>query len=125
MDFPCPAGDSGDGAIYFPRRRTGAAAVELAAAAALRLAPAHLLASAWTSGAVPHPLRRMERPWLSPLPYAAANQRAHGRALGAHDPRGPREVPPELALSLRRLCTASQRAQGAGLRAAGGVRGKC
>src|SRR5260370_2673396 len=108
MDFPCSAGDSGDGAICLPRWRTNAAPLELAAAAALRLAPDHLLASAGTSGAVPHPLRRMERPWLSPLPYAAANQRAHGRALGAHDPRGPREVPAQFPLSLRPLSTANQ-----------------
>src|SRR5258708_8162830 len=115
MDSPCAAADSGDGAIYFPRRRAGAAAVELAAAAALRLAPAHLLASAWTSGAVPHPLRRMERPWLSPLPYAAANQRAHGRALGAHDPRAPHELPPDLPLSLPRLSTPTHHPQDAAL----------
>src|SRR5713101_8910186 len=112
MDLDSSAGDPGDGAICLPRRRTSAAAVELAAAAALWLAPDHLLASAGTSGALPHPLRRMERPWLSSLQYAATHERAHGRALGAHDARGAREVPAELALSLRRLCTATQRTQG-------------
>src|SRR5258708_2643982 len=112
MDLDSSAGDPGDGAICLPRRRTSAAPVELAAAAALRLAPDLLLASAGTSGAVPHPLWRMGQPWLSSLQYAAANQRAHGRALGADDPRGAREVPPELALSLRRLCSVSQRTQG-------------
>src|SRR6266404_2514447 len=99
MDFPWPAGDSGDAPIYLPRRRTGAAPVELAAAAALWLAPDHLLASPGTSGAVPHPLRRMGRSWLSSLQYSATN----GRALAADDTRGAREVPPELALSLRGL----------------------
>jgi RNA polymerase sigma factor (sigma-70 family) len=58
MDFHGPAGDSGDTAVYLHRRRDRAASVELAAAAALRLASDHLLAGGWNSGAVPHPLRR-------------------------------------------------------------------
>src|SRR5207249_5395152 len=59
MDFHCPAGDSGDPCIYCHWRRNSVAPLELAVAAAVRLAPDHLLASPWTSGAVPHPLRRM------------------------------------------------------------------
>src|SRR6266478_4662612 len=74
MDLDSSAGDPGDGAICLPRRRTSAAPVELAAAAALRLAPDHLLASAGTSGAVPHPLRRLGWPWLSSLQYSATDK---------------------------------------------------
>ena len=58
------------------------AAVELAAAAALRLAPDYLLASAWNSGAVPDPLRRIWAPRFQSLQFPPS----HGRALGAHDP---------------------------------------
>src|SRR5260370_12781659 len=112
MDLDSSAGDPGDGAICLPRRRTSAAPVELAAAAALRLAPDHLLASAGTSGAVPHPLRRMGQPLLSSLHYAATHERAPGRVLGEDDARRARKVPPKLALSLRRLCSVSQRTQG-------------
>src|SRR5258708_7419485 len=112
MDLDSSGGDPGEGAICLPRRRTSAAALELAAAAALRLAPDLLLASAGTSGAVPHPLRRMGRPWLSSLQYAAANQRAHGRALGTHDPRGAREVPPKLSGTLQPIRAAECQADG-------------
>ena len=58
--------------------------VELAAAAAVRLALDHILASTWPSGALPHPLRRIRKarfraPQFSP---------AHERAMWEHDPRG-------------------------------------
>src|SRR6266853_4307747 len=112
MDFPWPAGDSGDAPIYLPRRRTGAAPVELAAAAALWLAPDHLLASPGTSGAVPHPLRRMGRSWLSSLQYSATDKRAHGRALGAHDARGARKVPRRLSGTLQPIRAAERQADG-------------
>src|ERR1700681_4363352 len=51
-----------DVAVYRHRRRSSDAALELAAAAALRLAPDHLLASGWDAGAVPYPLRWI---WIS------------------------------------------------------------
>src|ERR1700693_3403996 len=54
MDCHCSVGDSGDPGIYRHRRRNSAAPVELATAAALRLAPGYLLASAGDSGAVPN-----------------------------------------------------------------------
>src|SRR5260370_34362915 len=99
MDLDSSAGDPGDGAICLPRRRTSAAPLELAAAAALRLAPAHVLASRGTSGAVPHPLRRMGWPWRASLQYARAHERGHGRTLADYDDRGTAQVPPALALS--------------------------
>ena len=40
---------------------------------------------------------------------------AHGRALGADDARGAREVPARYALALRQLGNANRRNQGAGL----------
>src|SRR6266403_5532166 len=112
MDLDSSAGDPGDGAICLPRRRTSAAPVELAAAAALRLAPDHLLASAGTSGAVPHPLRRLGWPWLSSLQYSATDKRAHGRTLGAHDARGARKVPPKLSGTLQPIRAAECQADG-------------
>ena len=51
------------------RRRAGDAAVELAAAAAFRLAADHFLAGARDSGAVPDPLRRIWAPWFRPLQF--------------------------------------------------------
>ena len=42
-------------------------------------------------------------------------RRPNGRALGADDARGAREVPPRHALTLRRLRSAGQRGQGPGL----------
>src|SRR5437016_1562832 len=68
MDFPGSAGDRRTLAIYRHRRRVSAATVELAAAAALRLAADYLLASPWNSGAVPDPLRRTWRPRFRPAP---------------------------------------------------------
>src|SRR5882762_2622177 len=100
MDLDSSTGDPGDPGFYLHRRRTGDAVVELAAANALRLAPGHLLAGARTPGALPHPLRRTGRARTFRPPQFPA---PHGRALGAHDARGAREVPPELARSLRRL----------------------
>src|SRR6266852_718266 len=96
-DFHCSAGDSGDSGICRHRRRNSAAPVELAAAAALRLAPDHLLASAWTSGAVPDPLRRI---WISrfrSLQYPPS----HGTALQAHDAGRAGTIPATHARTLR------------------------
>src|SRR6185369_14820964 len=80
------AGDSGDSAICLHRRRAGDASVELAVAAALRLAPDYFLASAWASGAVPDSdwrtwTARLRAPQFPPW-------HAHERALRKHDPRG-------------------------------------
>src|SRR5437773_4240467 len=70
MDLDGSAGDSGDGAVYRHWRRNSVALVELAAAAALRLAPDHFLASARDAGAMPHPLRRTWHSWHSWFQYA-------------------------------------------------------
>src|ERR1700728_1058401 len=101
-DFYCSAGDSGDGAVRLPRRRTGAAPVELVAAIALRLASGHLLASAWTAGAVPHSLRRIRIPRWRPLARPMAHERAHGRPLRPHDAGRARAIPGAHARILRR-----------------------
>src|SRR5437879_12400194 len=97
MDFSGSAGNSGDAAVYRHRRRSGAATVELAAAAALRLAPDYFLASGWNSGAVPDPLRGIGTPRFRPLEIPPS----HVRALGAHDPRGAGTIPARHARPLR------------------------
>ena len=84
------------------------AAVELAAAAALRLAPDYFLASAWDSGVVPDPLRRIWTPRFPALQFPPS----HGRALGAHDPGGAGTIPARHARTLR-LWSIHQREQGA------------
>src|SRR6266436_48071 len=112
MVLDCSPGDSCDPGIYHHRRRNRAAPVELAAAAALRLAANHFLASAGTSGAVPHPLRKLGWSWLSSLQYSATNKRAHGRTLGAHDARGARKVPPKLSGTLQPIRAAECQADG-------------
>src|SRR5262249_38667286 len=77
------------------------AALELAAAAAVRMARDRLLAGTGAAGAVPDPLRRpgtARRPLsLRPWPH----RRPDRRALGAHDARGARAVPPGDARALR------------------------
>src|ERR1700676_1699729 len=94
--FHCSAGDSGDAAICLHRRRTCDATVELAAAAALWLAPDHVLASAWTSGAVPDPLRRIWKAWLRPYKLPPS----HERALWKYDARGAGAIPASHARTL-------------------------
>src|ERR1700674_1166902 len=89
MDFDS-AGDSGDSAVSLHRWRTGDAPVELAAPATLRLAPAHLLASAWTSRPLPHPLRRIWTPSFRSLQFPPS----HARALRANDPGRPGTLSP-------------------------------
>src|SRR5580692_5342573 len=116
MDFSGPTSATRDPAFHLDWRRTGDASVELAAAHAVRMAANYRLASDRTAGPLPDSVRRLERRRSWPaLQNAAANGRAHGRALGEDDARGAREVPPELALSLQRLCSANQRTQGVGL----------
>src|SRR5712692_3039296 len=116
MDLHRPAGDSRDSAIHLHRRRSREAIVELAGAAALRLAPDHLLAGVWTSGAVPDPLRRI---WMAPfrsLEFPRSHGRSHGRsrgrALGSHDAGGPGTIPATRARTLR-LRPSHRREQGA------------
>src|SRR6266404_7486471 len=107
MDFSGPTSATSDGPFHLDWRRTGHASLELAAADAVRMAADYLLAGCRTAGSLPDSVRRLEWSWQSTLQYAAAHGPAHGRALGADDARGAREVPPELALSLRRLCSAN------------------
>src|SRR5271167_1645941 len=90
-DFHGSGGDCGNFVVYRHRRTSGDALVELAAADAVRMAPGYLLASDWSSGPVPHPLRGTRIPrTASPRLELAAQV---GRALGENDPRGAREVP--------------------------------
>src|SRR5450759_4668071 len=121
MDFAGPTVPRGDGDFRRDWRRIGDAVVELAAAAVVRMAANHLLAGSRTAGSVPDPVWRPGQFWLSRLQFPAAN----GRALGADDARGAREVPPGYALTLRRLWRARQRTRqrnrGAGLMAPRGL----
>src|SRR6266403_1673536 len=94
-----PSPDAGPEALYFRNVLLD----ELEPAGGVRLAANYLLAGHRTVRSLPDSVRRPGYACLSSLQYAAANKRAHGRALGAHDARGARTVPPELALSLRRL----------------------
>src|SRR5712692_8392486 len=107
-DFHCSAGDSGDSGICRHRRRNSTAPVELAAAAALRLAPDHLLASAWTSGAVPDPFRRI---WMAPF-RSPQFPPSHERPLRAHDAGRAATIPAAHARTLG-LRAIDQREQGA------------
>src|SRR5579863_475835 len=98
-DFHRSSGDPGYCAIYLYRRRSGDAPVELAAAAAFRLASDCILASGWALGPMPHPLRfawmARSRPLQLPPP--------HVRTLGTDDTRGAREISPRHARTLRTL----------------------
>src|SRR5437879_4996838 len=88
MDLPGSAGAHRDCALYRHRRRGRAVAMELAVAAALRVAPDQLLASAWNSGAEPGPCRRV---WWGRL-TRVQHQTTHGGAMGEHDRRGARTI---------------------------------
>src|SRR5438132_5058317 len=107
MDLPGSAGSDGDCALYRHRRRSRAVTVELAVAAALRVAPAQLLASVRNSGAVPHPRRRVGRGRLAWL----YSQTTYGGALGEYDIRGARAIPPAHARTLG-LRSPGEREQG-------------
>src|SRR5882724_8740659 len=98
MDLDSSTGDFGDPAICRHRRRTGDAFMELAAAAALRLAPDYLLAGARTPGAVPHPLRRTGRARTFRPPQFP---QSHERALREHDARRAGAIPATHARTLR------------------------
>src|SRR5580693_9169989 len=113
MDLSGPISGTRNGAFCLAWWRAGHASLELAAAFAVRMAANYLLASLRTAGSVPDTVRWLGRSsWLS-LQYAAANFPTHGRALGTDDAGGAREVPPELALTLRRLSSTNQRKPGA------------
>src|SRR5712671_2821692 len=87
MDVHRAAGDPGNGGVHVHRRRAGDAAVELAAADAVRLARDYVLAGARTASALPDSFWRVRRPWFQRLEYPGAHSRADGRALGSHDAR--------------------------------------
>src|SRR5579884_3262205 len=94
MVFLGSAGDSGHARVYHAWRVHRALAMELAVAAAVRLAPDHLLAGAGAAGSVPHSVRQdgnariRRRVW-----DAATHAGAHVRTLGEHDARGARALP--------------------------------
>src|SRR5450631_2052653 len=110
----CFCGPTDARAFHRDWRRSGTATVELAGADVVRMAGNHLLAGSRTAGSVPDSVRRLwrGRRWLS-LQISAA----HGRALGADDAGGAREVPARHAHPLR-LWSANRRNHGAGLMAA-------
>src|SRR5207237_8953391 len=93
--------------------RSRAAPVELAAAAAVRLAGDHVLAGAGTPGPEPDPLRRMGTPRRLSLQGPRPHRGAHGRALGPHDARGEGTDPAAHARALRIRPLRPQREQGA------------
>src|ERR1700752_3059673 len=95
MVLDCAAGDCGDSAIYLRGRRGGDASVELAAAAAVRMANARLLASPGITGPVPDFVRRAGRP--RPRPPAPL-----ARPLQEDDPGRAGEIPPSDGRRLRR-----------------------
>src|SRR6267154_1887573 len=108
MDFPCSAGDPRDAAIRIHWRRNRDATLELAVAALVQLASDHLLASTWTSGAVPNPLRRIRRASFRPPQLPPS----HERALRAHDAGRAGTIPAADARALR-LRPIHQREHGA------------
>src|ERR1700683_745496 len=98
MGFHRSAGNSGDAGIYGYWRRNCAAPVELAAARAFWLAPDRLLASAWTSCALPDSLRRVWVPRAAALRWPMARK----GTLRPHDAGRERTVPGAHARNLRR-----------------------
>src|SRR5262245_40899036 len=108
MDFPGSTHPAADPGVHRHRRRDGAATLELAAAAVVRLAPDHPLAGTWDSRAVPDPVRRA---WAPRLPWLRVPP-AHGRALGVHDPGGAGAIPARHPRALR-LRFIHERGQGA------------
>src|SRR5438874_9119009 len=108
-DLDSSAGDPGHTALYVHWRQDSHAPVELAAAGVVWLAHDHLLASDWTSGAVPDPLWRIwtRMPRFPSLPYAPSP----GRTLRKHDSGGAGKIPATHArtLGLRSSCGRKQR----------------
>src|SRR5258707_8272297 len=76
MDVHRAAGDPGNGGVHVHRRRAGDAAVELAAADAVRLARDYVLAGARTASALPDSFWRVRTPWVQRLEYSGAHSRA-------------------------------------------------
>src|SRR5215472_17255988 len=106
MDLDRPAGDSGHCVIRLPRGRDCDAPVELVAAAAVRLAHAHLLASARVVGALPDFVRGLGRLWRWQRAYASSHERTHERTVGKDDTGGTRAIPPRPSWLLGRYATA-------------------
>src|SRR5690349_20056966 len=75
--------------------------MELAFARALWLAPDYLLAGHRHSRLVPNSLRRLWTAGRRPLRYSLPNERAHGRALREHDPRGAGKIPSTYSRTFR------------------------
>src|SRR5215469_4403138 len=76
-----------DSAISLRWRRSCDASVELAAAAAIRLADADILAGAWTAGALPDSFRRTRPSWRT------RRETPLGWPLQTNDARRAREIP--------------------------------
>src|SRR5215468_10809777 len=114
MDLDRPPGYSGHSVIRLSRRRDCDAPVELAAAAAVRLAHPHLLASSRVVGALPDFVRGLGRLWRRKRANASSHQRTHGgahggtheRTVGKDDARGTRKIPPRASWLLGRYATA-------------------
>src|SRR5262245_5517308 len=109
MVFTNPAVHSG---IRLHRRRGGHAPLELAAAAALRLALDHVLAGRRAAGPVPHPLRRRKRP--RPSSSRPGFPPPHVGPLGKDVTRRARKIPPRLERSPLRPVRAPRRRNKAG-----------
>src|SRR5215469_17576935 len=94
MDLDRPAGDSGHCVIRLPWGQDCDAPEELATAAAVRLAHAHLLAGARAVGTLPDFVRGLGRLWRWKRAYASSHERTHERTVGKDDARGTRKIPP-------------------------------
>src|SRR6267154_2158317 len=105
MDFT--GGITRDRGFHRDWWRSGDAFVELEPAGSVRLAANYLLAGDRTIRSLQDSVRRPGYVCarLSSLQFSAAN----GRALGTHDARGTREIPPRHALTLRRLRSVNHR----------------
>src|SRR5471032_2421123 len=98
MDFS--GGITGDHGYHRDWWRSGDAFVELESAGGVRMAANYLLAGYRTVRSLQDSVRRLWS-WLSSLQCATANTGANGRAPGEDVARGAREIPPELAWTLR------------------------
>src|SRR6266705_3135894 len=103
MDFSCDI--TGDRGFHLDWWRSGDAFVELESAGVVRMAANYLLAGSRTVRSLPDSVRRpwYACAWLSSLQFSEAN----GRALGADDAGGAREVQPGHALMWRRANNAA------------------
>src|SRR5450432_2682514 len=90
MDFRDPADTGVYCVVYFRRRRSGDAFVELVDACVVWVAADYFLASVWNSGAVPRSFRGIWAAWCGSFQYEAA----HGRAAEEHDAGGAGAIPP-------------------------------